>query len=77
MAYQEKILDAGVPALVEAFEGMNGCFESANFTHDNVDYELHKKMQVFSNVSIMLARMYEYLKKNDDAVRVCDILLQK
>jgi hypothetical protein len=44
MAYQEKILDAGVPALVEAFEGMNGCFESANFTHDNVDYELHKKM---------------------------------
>lgn len=26
---------------------------------------------------MMLARLYEYLSKNDEAVRVCDILLQK
>lgn len=25
----------------------------------------------------MLARMHEFLTKNDDAVRVCDVLLQK
>jgi hypothetical protein len=75
--FYEKILDQGVPAMVESFEGMNNCFENANFSHENVDYELSKKMSIFSNLSIMLARMYEYLHKNDDAVRVCDILLQK
>ena len=77
MNFYEKILDEGVPAMIEAFEGMNNCFENANFTHDNVDYELSKKMNIFSNLSIMLARMHEFLHKNDDAVRVCDILLQK
>jgi hypothetical protein len=75
--FYDKILDAGVPAMVESFEGMNNCFENANFSHDNVDYELSKKMSIFSNLSIMLARTYEFLNKNDDAVRVCDILLQK
>ena len=34
-------------------------------------------MQVFTNLAIMLARLYEFKAKNDDAVRVCDILLQK
>ena len=63
--------------MVECFEGMNNCFENASFSHDNVDYELQKKMNIFSNLSIMLARMYEFLHKNDDAVRVCDTLLQK
>jgi hypothetical protein len=75
--FYDKILDAGVPAMVESFEGMNNCFENATFSHDNVDYELSKKMSIFSNLSIMLARTYEFLNKNDDAVRVCDILLQK
>lgn len=63
--------------MVEAFEGMNNCFEKANFSHDNIDYEMTKKMQIFSNLSIMLARMYEFLQKTEDAVRVCDVLLQK
>jgi len=63
--------------MVEAFEGMNNCFESANFSHDNVDYELSKKMNIFSNLSIMLARVHEFQGKNDQSVRVCDILLQK
>ena len=63
--------------MVEAFEAMNNCFENASFSHDNVDYELAKKMQIFSNLSIMLARMHEFLNKNDEAVRVCDVLLQK
>lgn len=56
---------------------MNNCFINASFTPENVDYELDKKMQVFTNLSIMLSRMYEFLGKNDDTVRVCDILLQK
>ena len=63
--------------MVEAFEGMNNCFENASFSFENVDYELAKKMQIFSNLSIMLARMNEYQKKDQDAVRVCDILLAK
>lgn len=75
--FYDKILDEGVPAMVESFEGMNNCFDNASFSHDNVDYELSKKMSIFSNLSIMLARMYEFLHKNDDAVRVCDVLLSK
>ena len=61
--------------MVECFEGMNNCFVNASFSPDNVDYELDKKMQVFSNLSMVLARTYEFLGKNDDAVRTCDILL--
>ena len=75
--FYDKILDLGVPAMIEAFEAMNNCFENAVFSFDNVDYELSKKMNIFTNLSIMLARINEYLHKNDDAVRVCDILLQK
>lgn len=63
--------------MIECFESMNNCFINASFSSENVDYELDKKMQVFSNMSMMLARLYEYLTKNDDAVRVCDTLLQK
>jgi len=77
VGFYDKILDEGVPAMVEAFEGMNNCFDNASFSHDNVDYELSKKMNIFSNLSVMLARMHEFLSKNDEAVRVCDILLQK
>ena len=75
LTFYEKILDAGVPCMVESFEAMNNCFDNAVFSHENVDYELSKKMNIFTNLSIMLARIYEYLGKNDDAVRVCDILL--
>lgn len=71
----ELILSEGVPAMIECFEGMNNCFINASFSSENVDYELDKKMQVFANLSMMLARLYEYLGKNDEAVRVCDILL--
>lgn len=57
---------------------MNSSFIHATFTPgDNVDYDLSKKMQVFSNSSMILARVYEFLGKNDDAVRVCNILLEK
>ena len=63
--------------MVEAFESMNNCFENAAFTRTNVDYELDKKMNIFTNLSIMLARMFEYKKQDSDAVRVCDILLTK
>ena len=75
--YFELILSEGVPAMIECFEGMNNCFLNAAFNSENVDYELDKKMQVFANLSMMLSRLYEFLGKNDEAVRVCDILLQK
>jgi hypothetical protein len=54
---------------------MNNCFINASFNTENVDYELDKKMNVFSNLSMTLARLYEYLGKNDDTIRVCDIML--
>lgn len=61
--------------MIECFEGMNNQFISASFSTENVDYELDKKMQVFANLSMMLARMYEFVNKNDDAIRVCDTLM--
>ena len=61
----------------EAFEGMNNCFQTANFSAENVDYELSKKMNIFSNLSVMLARVNEFLEKKDETVRICDLLLQK
>jgi hypothetical protein len=73
--FYELILAEGVPAMIECFEAMNNCFINASFSPDNVDYELDKKMQTFANLSMMLARMYEFLGKNDDTVRVCDIML--
>ena len=63
--------------MIEAFEGMNNCFENATFNHENVDYDLQKKMNIFTNLSMMLARIHEYLNKNDEAVRVCDTCLSK
>jgi hypothetical protein len=44
---------------------------------DHVDYELNKKMLVFSNISVLLARIFEYKTNNTEAVRICDILLSK
>ena len=75
--YYELILQEGIPAMIECFEGMNNCFINATFNSESIDYELDKKMQVFTNLAIMLARLYEFNVKNDDAVRVCDVLLQK
>ena len=63
--------------MIESFEAMNNCFDNAVFSFENVDYELSKKMNIFTNLSIMLARINEFLHKNDDAVRICDVLLQK
>ena len=56
---------------------MNNCFLSANFAPDHVDYELNKKMLVFSNLSVLLARIFEFKANNTEAVRICDILLNK
>ncbi len=63
--------------MIECFEGMNNCFINATFNSESIDYELDKKMQIFTNLAIMLARLYEFNVKNDDAVRICDVLLQK
>ena len=61
--------------MIECYEGMNSSFISASFTSENVDYELDKKMQVFSNLAVMLARNYEFIGRNDEALRICDTLL--
>ncbi len=63
--------------MVESFEAMNNCFLSANFAPEHVDYELNKKMLVFSNLSVPLARIFEFKANNTEAVRICDILLNK
>ena len=67
----------GIKAMNVCFEGMNDAFINGNFSSENVDYELEKKMQIFSNLSILLARIFEYKAENAEAVRVCDTLLQK
>jgi len=74
----ELILAEGIPALIECFEAMNSCFIQGGFQPgDSVDYELDRKMQVFSSLSMMLARIYEFQDKREDAVRVCNVLLEK
>lgn len=64
-------------AMQETFEAMNSCFASASFSHDHIDYELNKKMQVFSNMSIILAKCLESKAQTQEVVRVCDTLLSK
>lgn len=64
----------------ECFEAMNACFVGGNFSAlkgAQVDYDLDKKMQVFSNMTMLLARTYEFRQENNEAVRVCDVLLGK
>jgi len=66
--------------MTECFEAMNGAFVSGDFSaleHNKVDYELEKKMNVFTNISMQLARIYEYKQQNTEAVRICDIPLTK
>lgn len=53
----------GTKAMAECFEAMNGAFLSGDFSaleFNKVDYELEKKMQTFTNISMLLARLYEY-----------------
>lgn len=73
--FYDKLHSGATKAMQEMFEAMNGCFQSANFSADHVDYELNKKMLVFSNLSVLLARIFEYKANNQEAVRICDILL--
>lgn len=63
--------------MLESFEAMNNCFLSANFAPDHVDYELNKKMLIFTNMSVLLARLCEFKANNPETVRICDILLTK
>ena len=80
MDYYLHVHPAGVKAMAECFEAMNNSFLSGNFSSlkgSEVDYELDKKMQVFSNMSMLLARIYEHRNEGSEAVRVCDVLLAK
>lgn len=66
--------------MAECFEAMNGAFLSGDFSaleFNKVDYELEKKMQTFTNISMLLARLYEHQSNTQEAVRICDILLTK
>lgn len=49
--------------MAECYEAMSNCFISGNFAGldpTKVDYELDKKMVVYSNMSMLLARIYEF-----------------
>ena len=53
--YYLQIHPSGIKAMIECFEAMNGSFLSGDFAaleHNKVDYELEKKMNVFTNISI-------------------------
>lgn len=66
--------------MAECFEAMNTSFLSGDFSaldFNKVDYELEKKMQTFTNLSMLLARLYEHQSNTQEAVRICDILLSK
>jgi hypothetical protein len=67
----------GIKAMEACFDGMNDAFINGVFSAENVDYELEKKMNIFSNLSILLARIFEHRSETNEAVRVCDTLLQK
>ena len=75
--FYEKLHPNGHNAMLECFEAMNNAFISATFTSEQVDYELNKKMLVFTNLSVLLARYFEFKAENNEAVRICDTLLQK
>ena len=75
--FYEKIHPNGHNAMLECFEAMNNSFASATFSTEHVDYELNKKMLVFTNLSVLLARYFEFKTENNEAVRICDTLLQK
>ena len=62
--FYEAVHPQGVKAMTECFEAMNNAFIGAVFSSDNVDYELDKKMQIFANLSILLARVHEYKGEN-------------
>ena len=75
--FYDKMHKQGHKAMQECFEAMNSCFVSAVFSPDTVDYELNKKMLVFTNLSVLLARYYEFRNENQETIRVCDTLLVK
>jgi hypothetical protein len=57
------VLPQGVKAMAECFEAMSNSFLSGNFSGlepNKVDYELDRKMVVYSNLSMLLARIYEF-----------------
>ena len=64
--------------MTECYEAMNVSFANAKFSSgENVDYELDRKMKIFSNLSMVLARTYEHMEKKDDALKLCSALLDK
>lgn len=76
-SFYDKMHSEGHNAMLECFEAMNNSFISAIFSPDSVDYELNKKMLVFSNLSVLLARYFEFKENTNEAIRVCDTLLVK
>ena len=76
-SFFEKIHPDGHTAMLDCFEAMNNCFISGQFSSEQVDYELDKKMLIFTNLSVLLARYFEYKTENAEAIRICDTLLTK
>jgi hypothetical protein len=46
------------------------------YRQEKGDYELDRTMQIFSNLSMILTKTYEFLGKNEDAIRVCEFIVE-
>lgn len=75
MNFYEIINEDALPCMAECFEGMNNTFITANFGSDNIDYDLHTKLSLFTNFSIIYCRILEHRENKDEALRICDLLL--
>ena len=65
--YFVHIHPSGTKAMAECFEAMNSAFVSGDFSqldYNKVDYELDRKMNVFTNIAMQLARIYEHRAEN-------------
>ena len=52
-------------------------FITANFGTDNIDYDLATKLNVFTGFSVVYCRILEHQEAKDEALWVCDNLLEK
>ena len=56
---------------------MNNTFTTANFGTDNIDYDLATKLNVFTGFAVIYCRVLEHREEKDEALWVCDGLLEK
>ena len=74
--YYDVVLNEAILVMQECFEGMNNTFTTTNFGAGNIDYNLSRKLNVFTNFSHIYCRIQEKTNK-DEALRVCNLLQEK